>query len=277
MRQKTIVFEFLIVLVMFASPVFPRYVTAELPEAAVKIERIAPLHYQEPSPVTVVEEVVYTPKPQFLPVYFTEKCLSQARDGDICIDPQTPHQEALAMLLYNEGAGIHPQLAVDLLQLIDNMLNIAWENHWQGANPDNIFYSNISEEDRFTLLQFWASKPYQIVRNNTVIAEYPGWNGWAVPFPAGALERYPYGAKMYANIVQMVSDWTETGEVSMTYGTRDYIPALILRNNHTIMYVYSGKTEQIPYLEANCKYKYRAVVNDRTAYNVYYSTFPYIP
>lgn len=193
------------------------------------------------------------PPPLVVPYYYTDSCTAHAREGDYCIGPDTPLTEAIAMTIYNEGGGLDAQLAVNLLQIMDNLL-----------------YGSGLHGGRAHDLALLMSRPYYAPDG-----AHPGWNGWGEPFPQAVVEctrgpcTFPKGTRLWREIRVMVMRWAGSGEIRM-WGMKPTWAVTDLG----VLYCYSGINHTVEGLEE--RYAYLQIIESAgITYRVYFLTFPY--
>lgn len=258
------------------------------PIVATSVFTYTPTTIETSSPT---ETQTVTPVPPLAipsPMYYEGQCSRMASEGDICITEETDLARAIAMTIYAEG-GNDPQLAVNLLKIMDNLAYLAWENNWKNIPVHDISYQDLWRNDRVRLLAYLMSRPYTVYQEEPPVCtdrwgcvqyytaiSYPGWNGWALPLPSRAILNYPYGAKMWGAIQDMVYAWSIFPEfIELTLDGKYWFRPNPILENKNIMYVYSGMNRTVPALEDRCKLKMMIQLNASLYYTIYFLDFPY--
>lgn len=257
-----------------------------------------------PTP-TLSPSVSPTPSPTPTPdaqeiYYYPEWCAAQlSRAGDECIDENTDLVRAIAITIYNESGALTPQLAADMLKLIDNYGYNAYTNEWaEVISYEGLGWYSLPVEKRLVLTAHLLSRPYTRTlllkelcsdrwgcQQWTEDRQYPGWNGWGVPFAAGVLEgcdigvdcTFPHGTRQWLGILDMVARWVE--DPTQIYfvpidSEHKYYPHAEL-DDRRIMYSYSSTNNPIGELEDRAMVKSRYVASEDKTYYIYFMTFPY--
>jgi hypothetical protein len=217
------------------------------------------------------------------PIYYSS-CIKT--EQNICIDKDTPVQYAMAMVIYEEGGSLDPQIAVNALQNFNNMLRQAWNcwnpiantvcaPTWYFLNSNHIDYENISRNTLEKLLAYVASTPY-----TTRTITHPNWNGWEMPFPKQRVDNNLYASELFSEIYNMVGKWLDkpSEKITLTFKNYLYAPASALEKNINLSFVYSGvgigTSGRIADKENTAGYIYRFTTTNGITYNFYYSILP---
>lgn len=222
----------------------------------------------------------------FIPEPFYYSC--RMTPDMYCIGDYTEPSLAVAMTISDEGGSIDLQMAVDMLEVLDNTMRNAWDcwklttgcsEKWTGLNPYHLEYSETSIEIRQALAMFIMSSPYN---SNGHI---PAWNAWAVPFPKAYVESLSFTRRQFDVIHLMVLEWFESNTVGIDQTwpdavtmTTDYYklwPAEILATDQSIMYFYGGFKTYDERLAKASQYTYVFKVQGVKHYIYYSSKFLY--
>jgi len=220
----------------------------------------------------------------FIPAPFYYSC--RMTPETYCINESTSPERAIAITIFDEAGSLSLQIAVDMLQVLDNTMRNAWDcwsletgcsDKWKALNPYHITYEDISVEMRQALAMFILSSPYNL--NGHI----PAWNCWATPFQEAHVEKMFYSKRQFDVIEEMVRVWLITNVVEIdqvwtnsdTYTTDFYKvwPAERLANDQTIMYFY-GTREYNGHLANEAAY-YSRLPNDRGY--IYYTSYAHTP
>jgi len=220
----------------------------------------------------------------FIPAPFYYSCRMTLEK--YCINEGTAPERTIAIVIYDEAGTLSLQVAVDMLQVLDNTMRNAWEcwsletrcsDNWKTLNPYHITYEDISVEMRQALAMFILSSPYNLG------SHIPAWNAWAVPFPEKSVESLSYSRRQFGVIEQMVIEWLLTSVVEIDQVWPDFAtfitdiyklwPAEILAEDQRIMYFY-GTEEYDEHLASEAAYVSK--LPNGHGY-IYYSSYGHTP
>jgi hypothetical protein len=232
---------------------------------------------ETPLPVSVETPAVSITTDGIPMADYTYQCDPQP--GDVCVDDPTQlPEEVIARAVYLEGGGLDFGVAVDLVQLLQNRMQVAWECGascmsiaWRGINPEGRKFATLTSFERIRLAFFVMSERYQ----GRGAGIYSAWNNWNAAFPKKKIDGNPVLAGQYRKILGMVREWVATGgtpTISANYAIFTPLPALV--KNKNVIYAYAAYGKNIVWLDARSAgfRHFETVVNGVW---IYYSSFPF--
>jgi len=227
--------------------------------------------YTFPVPLPVIWSLMDAiPTPLYYPCEATERTT--------CITEHTPLFDAITMTVFGEGGNVNLQVAVDMMQVLDNAMRNAWDcwqytsctDSWDKINPLHTPYKDADTGQRVRLAAFLMSSPYTVHART-----WPAWNVWGSPFTSASVKEIPYEAKAYATIREGLILWITTVDSSPAikdpyYLHHWYVPHTILKEDTDIMYFYGGPGDMKPSDMSKVRFTYQFYVQDKE-YNIYYS------
>jgi hypothetical protein len=226
--------------------------------------------------ITTTPVLINTPEPlvmiNAIPTPFYFPCRETAVGS--CIRKDTPAIEAIARTIYGEGGAVNLQLAVDMIQVLDNAMFNEWNCDTCTINVrlDNRLYTETTIDERERLAMYVLSRPYTVGKNT-----YPAWNCWEKTFPWKAISETPYSQKLWDKVYGTVERWIMSPEkgISATWNETEFVPTLLLRVDSSIVYFYGGLGYNAS-LAQSASYVYPFKVGT-AQYYIYYSTLGHAP
>jgi hypothetical protein len=248
---------------------------------------VPPLPTLTPTLVPTETKVVTDNIPE--PTYYDCRAIANG----YCILPDTDPIDAIAMTVFGEGGATNLQLAVDMIQVLDNVMYNTWEC-WQyercsdeakDINPQHRSYLDTTKDERVRLALYSMSRPYTVGAPSIKYPprQIPAWNAWEKSFPLGALSNLPYSRKLYEAVWATVEKWLASPDLNIiAYWVNPegkesfFTPAPILISDTNIIYFYGGPGAYNADLASTASYIYPFKIGTRQAY-IYYSTQGHAP
>lgn len=162
-------------------------------------------------------------------------------------------QDALTMVIYNEGGLLNLEAGPNILQVIHNRVIGAWTcsirgrkcsvNELKNINPMKIPFEGIEQDQFNRLILYTLARPYT-GNPSTGGYEFPAFNAWDMPLKWSVIQRNPRELKLYNAIYDMVARY-------LVAGIGDYEPEIYITDpydsNHTV-------APSVSVVENNCQY-----------------------
>ena len=206
-------------------PSAPQMIIASPVETA--LPRPAIVSTETPEPTETIDPPVNN-----IPLVFIHY-LCSATTGQYCPENAADLTTALIGTIYNEGGGLSTEVAADLIQILQNRMELAWNcgslppfvdtgdgtiHHlilqcpaqWMAINPTKIPWADISKDDFLGLAIYLMAEPY-ISGGIT----FPAWNGWSTPLDQDTISHDYQMRFVWDNLADAVTVWLNRGSIAV--------------------------------------------------------------